>query len=231
MMARAARSSRHAPCLPDDTLGTSRTVSTEHFDALVDVLKVTAAALRDAEIPYAVGGGLAVWAHGGPPTEHDVDVMVRPHDAERAQEVLVAAGMRGEDPPEEWLLKAWSGDVMVDIIFRAGGRDITDEVLSRARPKTVAAVTMPVLSLEDVIVSKLRSMTERALDFTGMLETARAVREQVDWEWVRDETAGLPFAEAYLVLAEGLGVVPPGLGDCRCQGECCAGHARRAVPA
>ena len=25
--------------------------------------------------------------------------------------------MRAEDPPEEWLVKAWDGDTLVDLIF------------------------------------------------------------------------------------------------------------------
>ena len=41
-----------------------------------------------------LGGGLAAWARGGPPTEHDVDFFVRHEDAERALEALVEAGMR-----------------------------------------------------------------------------------------------------------------------------------------
>ena len=51
-------------------------------------MKRAAAALRDAEVPHLLGGGLAAWARGGPPTEHDVDFFVRAEDAERALEAL-----------------------------------------------------------------------------------------------------------------------------------------------
>ena len=57
-------------------------------------------------MPHILGGGLAAWARGGPPTEHDVDFFVRAEDAERALEALVEAGMKPERPPEGWLLKA-----------------------------------------------------------------------------------------------------------------------------
>ena len=80
----------------------------ENFPELVDAMKLAAAALRDAGVPYLLGGGLAGWARGGPPTEHDVDFFVRAEDAERALEALVEAGMRPERPPEGWLLKAWA---------------------------------------------------------------------------------------------------------------------------
>ena len=36
------------------------------FDVLLETLKRSAAALREAEIPFLLGGGLAAWARGGP---------------------------------------------------------------------------------------------------------------------------------------------------------------------
>jgi len=40
-----------------------------------------------------------------------------------------------------------------------------------------------------------------------VLELARALREQVDWEEVRDRTEASPFARAFFTLVEGLGIV------------------------
>src|SRR5215471_15195477 len=71
-----------------------------------------AAALREAEVPFMLGGGLAAWARGGPRTDNDVDLFIREQDAERALAALAAVGMRPERPPEEWLLKANEGDVV-----------------------------------------------------------------------------------------------------------------------
>ncbi len=59
------------------------------FDELLDAMKRAAAVLRAQEIPYALSGGLAAYARGGPETEHDVDFFLEPHDAERA----LAAGL------------------------------------------------------------------------------------------------------------------------------------------
>ena len=86
----------------------------DNFPELLDAMKLAAAALRDAEVPYILGGGLAAWARGGPPTEHDVDFFVRQEDAERALEALEAAGLKPERPPEDWLLKAWAGETLID---------------------------------------------------------------------------------------------------------------------
>src|SRR4029450_1452677 len=42
------------------------------FEELLETLKVAAAALRDAEVPFVLGGGLALWARGAPESERDL---------------------------------------------------------------------------------------------------------------------------------------------------------------
>jgi hypothetical protein len=84
------------------------------FSDLEATLKKTAGALRQANVPFLLGGSLASWARGGPESRHDLDLMIKHEDAERALSALEAAGMRAETPPEEWLVKAWDGDVLVD---------------------------------------------------------------------------------------------------------------------
>ena len=178
----------------------------EDFARLLDVMRRAAAVLRDADVPYALAGGLAVWARGGPRTEHDVDFLVTPDDALRAQEALAAAGFRTVDPPEDWLLKAYDGDVLVDLIFRPSGGPVTREWLDRAEPLEVWAIQMPVASLEDVLVTKLLSVSEQNPDFASSLEIARAVREQIEWDGVRARVSGSPFGKAFLVLVDELGI-------------------------
>jgi hypothetical protein len=180
------------------------------FAALEHALKRSAAALREADVPFLLGGSLASWARGGPETRHDLDLMIKPEDAERALQALKAAGMRAERPPEEWLLKAWDGDVLVDLIFGPSGIEMTDEVIARGDVLSVLGMEMRVMALEDVLVTKLMALTEHSLRYEGLLQIARALREQIDWDAVRDRTAGSPFARAFFVLAEGLNVLPAG---------------------
>jgi hypothetical protein len=178
------------------------------FDELLATMKKAAAALRDAEIPFALAGGLAVWARGGPRTEHDVDFLVKPSDAERAQQVLVDVGMRGERPPEGWLLKAWDDGTLVDLIYEPRGGPVDDSWFDRAAEMDVYATKMPVASLEDVLVTKLLALNEQNLDYSSVLEMARSVREQIDWGHVRARTADSPYAVAFFALLEALDVVP-----------------------
>jgi hypothetical protein len=178
------------------------------FDDMCATLKRTAAALRDAEVPFMLGGGLAAWARGGPGSDHDLDYMVRPDDAERALSVLVDAGLRPEQPPEDWLLKAWDGDVLVDVVFRPASGDIGDDEFGRAEAIEVLALEMPVMALEDVLVMKLLAIDETHLDFKPVLELARTVREQVDWDAVRERTGSSPFARSFFTLVQELEIVP-----------------------
>jgi hypothetical protein len=196
----------------------------EAFEELCDTLKVAVAALRDAEIPFVLGGSLAAWARGGPEPQNDLDLMLKPEDAEAALEVLQAAGMRPERPPEDWLVKAWCGEVMIDLIFRPSGLEMTDEVIERADMIPVLAVETPVMTIEDVLTTKLMALTEHSLDYTSLLSIARAVREQIQWPQLRARTTSSPYAQAFFTLVQELGIAPS-LGA----GPHAAGHRVRVI--
>ena len=67
---------------------------------------------------------------------------------------------------------------------------------------------MKVAPLEDVLTEKLLALREQHLDFRSVLELARSLREQVDWENVRERTATSPFAKAFFTLLDELEIVP-----------------------
>jgi hypothetical protein len=177
-------------------------------DDILEALKHSAAALRDAGVEFALGGGLAAWARGGPPTEHDIDFVVRPCDSEAALAALRKAGMTTEHQPEGWLAKAWWRDVLIDMISSPMGIEIDDCFFASCDELSVAAVKMLVMPLDDVLVGKLLALNEHNLDFGPPLEWARSLREQIDWTNVRDRTCESPFARAFLVLLGELDVVP-----------------------
>jgi len=191
--------------------GKPPTVSSEQereFERLLATMKRAGAALNDAGIPFVLGGGLACWARGGPPTDHDVDFFVRPESADAALQALVAVGMKPEKPPEAWLLKAYDGDILVDLIFHPKGGPIDDRTFERADELEVQAMKMKVAAVEDVIVQKLLALSEQEPDYSSVLELARSLREQVDWDGVRKRTRDSPFANAYFTLLEELEIVP-----------------------
>jgi hypothetical protein len=179
------------------------------FAAIEHALKRAAAALQRAGIPFLLGGSLASWARGGPETYHDLDLMIRPQDADQALDVLREEGMRPERPPEDWLVKAWDGDALVDLIFCPKGMPIDDEVIARGEQRSVLGMEMRVMALEDVMVTKLMAISEHSLRFERLLQISRALREQIDWDDVRSRTESSAFARAFFVLLEGLDILPP----------------------
>lgn len=175
---------------------------------MLAALKKGAAALRDSGIPYALGGGFAAWARGGSASDHDVDFLLRAQDVDRAVVALEERGMRTERPPEGWLAKAYEGDVLIDLIHSPAGMDVDDELLARTEELSVDGMPMPVVHPDDLFTSKLLALTEHSLDFAGLLDAGRSLREQVDWNAVAERTKSSPYARAFLTLVRELGIAP-----------------------
>jgi len=184
------------------------------FDELIEAMKAAAGILQQSEIPFVLGGGLSAWARGGPKSEHDVDFLVKPENADDALAAFEAAGWKTQRPPEGWLYKVWhENGALVDLIFNPASGPITDEIIDRAPVSEVMALRINVSMLEDVMTAKLMAMTEQEPDYSALLEWARALREQIDWDVVRSRTEASPFAKASFTLVESLGVVEPAAAD------------------
>lgn len=176
----------------------------EVAEELVESLKRSVAALEEQGVPYLLGGGLGCWARGGPPSSNDIDLMVKPEDAERAQQALAEAGMKPETPPEQWLRKAWDGDILVDLIYEPSGMRIDDEAIARGEELSVMAMGVRVMDLNDILTTKLLALDEHSADYRDLILITRSLREQIDWVRLRERTSHSPFAAAFFTLAEGL---------------------------
>ncbi|XVU26807.1 nucleotidyltransferase [Actinoplanes sp. CA-054009] len=177
-------------------------------EGLATTLKKVASTLKAAAIPFALGGSFAVWAHGGHSSDHDVDFLLREQDKDQALAELAKAGFRTEQPPEDWLVKVYDEDRMVDLIHRPVETPVTDETLRDTEQISVEAIYMPVLSASQLMIHKLLSYSQHYCDFATGLPVARSLREQIDWDRVRRETSKSPYAEAFLILLDRLDVVP-----------------------
>lgn len=170
-------------------------------------MKRTAVALKDACVPFALAGGYAAWARGGPRSDHDVDFFIAEEDVDRARTALQGAGLEVREPPEDWLFKAFDQGEMVDLIFRPSGFAVTKELLERATDLEVDSVRMPVITASDLFRTKLHALNEHYCNFGSLLPDARALREQVDWAALAEETSDNPYASAFLFLLRRLGVI------------------------
>ena len=176
--------------------------------ALRETLKRTAVALKRAEVPFAVAGGYAAWARGGPEPDHDADLVLLPADVDDAARALADAGLDVVRPPEDWLFKVFADGAMVDVIFEVTGTPVSPDMLERATVVDVLSVHMPVLDATDVLVTKLNALSEQSCDYGKVLPVARALREQVDWARLASDTAGNDYAVACVFLLHRLGVAP-----------------------
>jgi len=180
-------------------------------DEVRDLLKRTAVALKQADVPFALCGGYAAWARGAPEPEHDADFLVPEEDAARAAQALADAGLQVTEPAEDWLVKVVGERAFVDVLWRTCGRPVSGALVHRAEVLPVLSVQMPVLTATDTVVTKLLTLEEHYCDFGRLLPVARALREQVDWATVAGEVAENDFAVVFLILLERLGITasPP----------------------
>ncbi len=181
-------------------------MASKEFEAIQATLRRTVDTLRAADVDFLLAGSLASWARGGPETSHDLDLILTEESAERALAALAADGMRPERPVEGWLYKAWDGDVLVDLIFEPCGLDV-DDVIARGEDLPMLGMTLRTMALDDLLATKLLALSEHRIEYTGPLQIARALREQIDWRRLREQTRGSAYADAFFVLLEGLGVI------------------------
>src|SRR3954466_16296164 len=98
---------------------------------ITETLKRAAAALRGADRAFALAGSVAAWARGGPAPCNDLDFAIDEEDACGAERALADYGMSTEGPPEGWLLKAWGGEVLVDLIWDLEGFAAPPDLVQR----------------------------------------------------------------------------------------------------
>jgi hypothetical protein len=173
----------------------------------ITTLKRVVSVLKQTDVPFALAGGFAAYARGGMSSDHDVDFLIRERDAGTALSALAEAGFRTERPPEDWLVKVYDGDRLVDLIFRPVERPVTDETLALADSLRVDSILVPVMPATTLMVHKILTFSQHYCDFAKALPIARSLREQIDWEQVRRETAESPYAQAFLFLLDRLAVL------------------------
>ncbi|HEX2058048.1 MAG TPA: nucleotidyltransferase [Actinomycetota bacterium] len=136
------------------------------------------------DIPYLAIGGLASATYGRPRPTKDIDVFVKPEDAERCVKALEAAGFTTEETKEDWLLKAYKNDVLVDVIFRIHNSIyLDDDMTARARRHEVKGTTVKVVPAEDFIVMQAVTHSEDTPHYWYNALTVIASAE-IDWDYV-----------------------------------------------
>ena len=135
-------------------------------------------------LPYVAIGGLATAVFGRPRPTKDIDLFVKPDDADRCVKALETVGFKPEHPKEDWLLKAYKKDVLVDVIFRIHNSIyLDDDMLARAQHHQLKGTTLKVLPPEDFIVTQACTHSEDTPHYWYNALTVIA-SSQLDWEYV-----------------------------------------------
>ncbi|MFI8192328.1 nucleotidyltransferase family protein [Streptomyces sp. NPDC085946] len=206
----APDSSGHAPPQDPALEDPEQLLPRDRNQAILEAAKQVGALLKRQGHLFALAGSVAAYAHGGEKNlQHDVDFCIRPEDAEAVAATLREAGLTVYTPPEDWLIKATCFGQDVDIIFELAHRPVSTEMLDRAEELSVESVRMPVLAPTDLVWSLLAAFSEHHCDFGAVLPIARALREKVDWERVRDDCGEEPMPAAFFFLLERLNVIAP----------------------
>lgn len=74
-------------------------------------------------------------------------------------------------------------------MHRVNGIRVDKATLDCAEEQDVLAIRMRVLPPTMVLIGQLRSPDEHYCDFARLLQAVRAVRERLDWDGIRAQTA------------------------------------------
>jgi hypothetical protein len=124
-------------------------------EVFLAVLDDALTAVKAADIPHVLMGGIASAVWGRPRWTHDIDIFVSPGNARRALEALAEAGFETEETYAEWLYKGSRDDVLVDIVFRSMGEVyLDDEMYARSVLSDFKGRKIPIMPPEDLLVIK-----------------------------------------------------------------------------
>jgi hypothetical protein len=162
--------------------------------------------LREAGIPYLVGGTYALEHHADVRREtKDLDLFVRRADWSRIAETLDGQGLRCELVFSHWLGKARNNGHFVDVIFSGGNGliDVDDEWLAHGVPSVVLDVPVHLVATEEMIWSKAFVMERERYDGADVLHILRKSARELDWVRLLRRFAAHPAVLlSHLVLFE-----------------------------
>jgi predicted nucleotidyltransferase len=148
------------------------------------VLEEVVASLEDSGLRYAFIGGIASGGLGRPRSTYDIDLFVRPEDAELALRALQKRGFQTERTDPNWLYKAFKEDILVDVIFKSKGEIYFDqEMHKRVITAEYHGRRLRLVSPEDLLIIKAAAHSEATpnhwQDAIALLSYAN-----LDWSYV-----------------------------------------------
>lgn len=163
--------------------------------------------LVDQDVPYVIGGGIAVAQYDHQRPTKDMDFFITEDCAEIAIDGLHQAGFLIKRSDPRWLYQSWYGDTMVDLVFNVNVSraqiHIDNEMIARGRELNIWGETFRVMSPEDLISLKVLVMHENRADWWDAITIIRGQREKLDWhEIMRYAPVEMSKFLAFLLFAQ-----------------------------
>lgn len=167
------------------------------MEDIVGRFKQATEILDQRGLDYLVFGGVAVWAYGRRRPTKDIDLLVRPEEADSVLEALDSGGFATERTDDSWLFKASRGGADIDIVFQTKGISLSNEILSRKRQAELDGRDFDVIDPENLVLVKILSKKEiRPADWYDALSIIRNLGRDFDWPYFT--RASKPFAPKVL---------------------------------
>lgn len=146
-------------------------------------------ALRQAGIPFLLGGGFALASYTGRWRDtKDIDFYIKPSDRDRAVAALAAAGFtdyfKRLPYDRKWIYRSTKDGVIVDIIWSmANQRAQVDEIwFERAVKVSIRGEQLSVIPKEELVWCKLYILQRDHCDWTDVFNLLYACSDSLDWE-------------------------------------------------
>ncbi len=148
------------------------------------VLGQTVEAMEASGLKYVFIGGIASGGLGRPRSTHDIDLFVKPEDAQLALQALARSGFATEKTDPSWLYKGFKEDILVDVIFKSKGEIYLDaEMYQRSMKAEFHGKQLRLVAPEDLLIIKAAAHSELTPghwhDATALLSHA-----SLDWEYL-----------------------------------------------
>lgn len=184
------------PPIVDTALPVREVPDSEYLAVLDTCIEV----MSRSGIPHCFMGGLASTIYGRDRTTHDLDLFVRPEDADRTLKALAAHGFRVERSEPDWIFKAERNGLLVDVIFRSSDGTLLDpELEHHVRVETYRGRRLPVIPPEDLLITKVSAFREDTphqwFDCLFVLD-----HTEIDWGYLVERARGKPHQVLGLLL-------------------------------
>ena len=168
-------------CLPVDV---QQVVAFEQWSVYKSVIR----GAREADVPFALGGALALGTYTGKfRNTKDIDLYILKRDRARMVQVMSGLGLTDyyETLPydRDWIYRGYKDGVIVDAIWEMANHHAeVDERWIKAGPTVeIDGEVMHVLPPEELIWSKLYVLQRDRCDWPDVLNLIHAAGPAIDW--------------------------------------------------